>query len=321
MSGQTKDNRTISIKANIEISSEVKMATKYGAEGIGMYRTEFLFTSKEHFPSLEDQYEDYLELFKGDLFNEVTIRTLDIGGDKIQDYTHIENNPALGLRGIRYSLANMNIFETQLNAIFKVINNKNKKIRILLPMISNLDELDRSLQTIEKIRNNYSISSNLFSVGVVIETPSAVLMIKEICERVDFISIGTNDLIQYTIAADRTNETLEDILSHYQPSVLRMLKLITSQVPEDTYVTICGEMANDINCLPLFIGMGIRELSMNYYSIPRIKGVIHDLSYKDCNIILNQCLELTSPKEIKHELINLIKKEMSSNNRIINYGI
>ena len=122
MSGQTKDNRTISIKANIEISSEVKMATKYGAEGIGMYRTEFLFTSKEHFPSLEDQYEDYLELFKGDLFNEVTIRTLDIGGDKIQDYTHIENNPALGLRGIRYSLANMNIFETQLNAIFKVIN-------------------------------------------------------------------------------------------------------------------------------------------------------------------------------------------------------
>ena len=321
LSGQTKDNRTISIKANIEISSEVKMATKYGAEGIGMYRTEFLFTSKEHFPSLEDQYEDYLELFKGDLFNEVTIRTLDIGGDKIQDYTHIENNPALGLRGIRYSLANMNIFETQLNAIFKVINNKNKKIRILLPMISNLDELDRSLQTIDKIKNDYSISSNLFSVGVVIETPSAVLMIKEICERVDFISIGTNDLIQYTIAADRTNETLEDILSHYQPSVLRMLKLITSQVPEDTYVTICGEMANDINCLPLFIGMGIRELSMNYYSIPRIKGVIHDLSYKDCNIILNQCLELTSPKEIKHELINLIKKEMSSNNRIINYGI
>ena len=117
LSGQTKDNRTISIKANIEISSEVKMATKYGAEGIGMYRTEFLFTSKENFPSLEDQYEDYLELFKGDLFNEVTIRTLDIGGDKIQDYTHIENNPALGLRGIRYSLANMNIFETQLNAI------------------------------------------------------------------------------------------------------------------------------------------------------------------------------------------------------------
>ncbi len=138
MSGQTKDNRTISIKANIEISSEVKMATKYGAEGIGMYRTEFLFTSKEHFPSLEDQYDDYSELFKGNLFDEVTIRTLDIGGDKIQDYTHIENNPALGLRGIRYSLANMNIFETQLNAIFKVISNKNKKIRILLRMISSV---------------------------------------------------------------------------------------------------------------------------------------------------------------------------------------
>ena len=131
-------------------------------------------------------------------------------------------------------------------------------------------------------------------------------MIKEICDRVDFISIGTNDLIQYTIAADRTNETLEDILSHYQPSVLRMLKLITSQVPEDTYVTICGEMANDINCLPLFIGMGIRELSMNYYSIPRIKGVIHDLSYKDCNIILNQCLEPVSYTHLTLPTIDLV---------------
>lgn len=310
LSGETKDKKAISIKANIEISSEVKMASKYGAEGIGMYRTEFLFTKKEVFPNLDEQYQDYTDLFKDNLFDEVTIRTLDIGGDKIQDYTHLENNPALGLRGIRYSLANTDTFETQLNAIIKVIKEKNKKIRILLPMISNLQEINKSLSMIKEIEKSYNIKPGLVSIGIVVETPSAVLLIKEICKKVDFISIGTNDLIQYTIAADRTNETLEHIISHYQPSVLRILDLIKREVPEDTYVSICGEMANDVICLPLFIAMGVRELSMNYYSIPQIKKVIHDLSFKDCNDIFNKCLGLTSPEEIKKELFSLVENKM-----------
>ena len=310
LSGETKDKKTISIKANIEISSEVRMASKYGAEGIGMYRTEFLFTNNEIFPSLDEQFNDYASLFDENLFDEVTIRTLDIGGDKIQDYTHLENNPALGLRGIRYSLANPATFKTQLNAILKVVEKKNKKIRILLPMISNLIELDKSIKTIKEVQDSYDIDPNLISIGVVIETPSAVLLIKEICDSVDFVSIGTNDLIQYTIAADRTNETLEDIISHYQPSVLRMLKLIKENVPKGTYISICGEMANDVNCLPLFVAMGVRELSMNYYSIPKIKKVIHDLSLKDCENIFNQCLELSTPKDIKDELYNLIKNKL-----------
>ena len=321
LTGETKDKRIISIKANIEISSEVKMAQKYGAEGTGMYRTEFLFTNKEYFPSLEEQYLDYVCLFNQDFFDEVTIRTLDIGGDKIQDYTHLENNPALGLRGIRYSLANSDVFKTQLNAIFKVISNKKKKIRILLPMISNLDELEESISIIDETKNKYLIDPKLVSLGVVIETPSAALLIKEICNKVDFISIGTNDLIQYTIAADRTNETLGDIISHYQPSVLRMLKLISNEIPDNTYVSICGEMANDVNCLPIFIAMGVKELSMNYYSIPKIKGVIHDLSFKDCNEIFNECLKYTCPKEVKKELVGLIKNKMPSYSSIINYEI
>ena len=154
-----------------------------------------------------------------------------------------------------------------------------------------------------------------------IETPSAALLIKEICEKVDFISIGTNDLIQYTIAADRTNETLGDIISPYQPSVLRMLKLITNEIPEGTYVSICGEMANDVNCLPIFIAMGVRELSMNYYSIPKIKGVIHDLSFKDCNEAFKRCLKYTCPKKVKKELTDLIKNKMPSYSSIINYEI
>ena len=137
----------------------------------------------------------------------------------------------------------------------------------------------------------------------------------------DFISIGTNDLIQYTIAADRTNETLGDIISPYQPSVLRMLRLISNEIPEGTYVSICGEMANDVNCLPIFIAMGVRELSMNYYSIPKIKGVIHDLSFKDCNEAFKQCLKYTCPKKVKKELTDLIKNKMPSYSSIINYEI
>jgi phosphotransferase system enzyme I (PtsI) len=321
LSGETKDKKIISIKANIEISSEVKMAQKYGAEGIGMYRTEFLFTSKEQFPSLDEQYEDYKELFKENPFNEVTIRTLDIGGDKIQDYSHLENNPALGLRGIRYSLVNIDIFKTQLNAIFKVIESEKKKIRILLPMISNIDEIDKSLFIIDEVRKNYSIDSNLLSVGVVIETPSAVLLVEEISKKVNFISVGTNDLIQYTLAADRTNETLENIISHYQPSVVRMLNLISDKVPANTYISICGEMANDINCLPLFIAMGVRELSMNYYSIPRIKSAIHDLSFNDCVDTVKHCLNLTSHEEIKNELSQLIRNKMKGYDSMMDYQV
>ncbi len=310
LSGETKDKKTISIKANIEISSEVRMASKYGAEGIGMYRTEFLFTKNEVFPSLDEQYDDYVRLFNENLFDEVTIRTLDIGGDKIQDYTHLENNPALGLRGIRYSLANLDTFKIQLNAIIRVVQKTNKKIRILLPMISNLSELDESIKAIKEVQDSYDVDRSLISIGVVIETPSAVLLIKEICDKVDFVSIGTNDLIQYTIAADRTNETLEDIISHYQPSVLRMLKLIKEEIPKDTYISVCGEMANDVNCLPLFVAMGVRELSMNYYSIPKIKKVIHDLSFKDCETTFNECLELTKPKDIKDELYRLVQNKL-----------
>ena len=310
LSGETKDKKTISIKANIEISSEVRMASKYGAEGIGMYRTEFLFTKNEVFPSLDEQYDDYVRLFNENLFDEVTIRTLDIGGDKIQDYTHLENNPALGLRGIRYSLANLDTFKIQLNAIIRVVQKTNKKIRILLPMISNLSELDESIKAIKEVQDSYDVDRSLISIGVVIETPSAVLLIKEICDKVDFVSIGTNDLIQYTIAADRTNETLEDIISHYQPSVLRMLKLIKEEIPKDTYISVCGEMANDVNCLPLFVAMGVRELSMNYYSIPKIKKVIHDLSFKDCETTFNECLELTKPKDIKDELYSLVQNKL-----------
>ena len=305
LSGETKDKKIVSVKANIELTSEVEISKKYGAEGIGMYRTEFLFTRKRQFPSMEEQYSDYIGLFKDDLFNEITIRTLDTGGDKSDDINNEENNPALGVRGIRYSLLEKETFIQQIKAILKVAQDKKKPVRILLPMISTLDEVVESTTIINNLKKDFVFDEEVL-IGVVIETPSAVLLVNEICKHIDFISIGTNDLIQYTLAADRTNENLRNIFTHFQPSVIRILKYIIDNVPDKTYISVCGEMANDINCLPVFIGLGINELSMNYHSIPKIKSVIHDLSYNECENVLKDCLKTTDPTQVKEILSKCI---------------
>ena len=305
LSGETKDKKIVSVKANIELTSEVEISKKYGAEGIGMYRTEFLFTRKQQFPSMEEQYSDYIGLFKDDLFNEITIRTLDTGGDKSDDINNEENNPALGVRGIRYSLLEKETFIQQIKAILKVAQDKKKPVRILLPMISTLDEVVESTTIINNLKKDFVFDEEVL-IGVVIETPSAVLLVNEICKHIDFISIGTNDLIQYTLAADRTNENLRNIFTHFQPSVIRILKYIIDNVPDKTYISVCGEMANDINCLPIFIGLGINELSMNYHSIPKIKSVIHDLSYNECENVLKDCLKTTDPTQVKEILSKCI---------------
>jgi len=320
LSGETKDKKVISIRANIELTSELKVAKKYGAEGIGMYRTEFLFTRKEQFPSVEEQYLDYLNLFEDNLFNETTIRTLDTGGDKSGNLNHQENNPALGLRGIRYSLANKEIFISQINAILKVAQDKKKTIRILLPMISTIDEIIESIGIIDNLKKSFTLEKNV-PIGVVVETPSAAMLIPEICNYVDFLSIGTNDLIQYTLAADRTNENLGEIFSPFQPSVIRMLKFIMDSVSNQKYVSVCGEMANNIACLPVFIGLDVNELSMNYHSIPKIKSVIHDLSYQDCKSALDNCLKITQPDKIRKLLTSVINDNIVGAKPIMEYEI
>ena len=217
---KTKDGIEILIKANIEITSELSSAIRYGAQGIGMYRTEFLYTTNERFPTEDEQFEDYKKLFNNSSFDSVTIRTLDIGGDK-NFFQKDEINPAMGLRGIRYSLTNTETFIDQVKAIFRVCIDTKKKIRILLPMVSVLDEIIEAKSIIENL-GNLSGANGLFEIGVVIETPSAAIMSKEISEIVDFISIGTNDLVQYILAADRNNEEVRPILNYYQPAVIRL---------------------------------------------------------------------------------------------------
>lgn len=320
LNGHTNDGVRISVKANIEITSELNSAIRYGAEGIGMYRTEFLFTSKDRFPTEDEQFEDYKKLLNTNQFNEATIRTLDIGGDKVKNLNIEESNPALGLRGIRYSLANIEIFERQLRAIFRVCAEKEKRIRILLPMISNIDEINKANEIIDQTNKDFMVS-NFYTVGVVIETPSAAILADEISNHVDFISIGTNDLLQYILAADRTNENLRDLMSYYQPSVIKTIKQIKDNVGNQKYISICGEMASDILSLPLFIGLGFNELSMNSHSIPIIKSAMNELSSIECKEIVNICLDCQKASEIEEILRKFINDKILKAKNLIKYEI
>ena len=320
LNGHTNDGVRVSVKANIEITSELNSAIRYGAEGIGMYRTEFLFTSKDRFPTEDEQFEDYKKLLNTNQFNEATIRTLDIGGDKVKNLNIEESNPALGLRGIRYSLANIEIFERQLRAIFRVCAEKEKRIRILLPMISNIDEINKANDIIDQTNKDFMVS-NFYTVGVVIETPSAAILADEISNHVDFISIGTNDLLQYILAADRTNENLRDLMSYYQPSVIKTIKQIKDNVGNQKYISICGEMASDILSLPLFIGLGFNELSMNSHSIPIIKSAMNELSSIECKEIVNICLDCQKASEIEEILRKFINDKILKAKNLIKYEI
>ena len=320
LNGHTNDGVRVSVKANIEITSELNSAIRYGAEGIGMYRTEFLFTSKDRFPTEDEQFEDYKKLLNTNQFNEATIRTLDIGGDKVKNLNIEESNPALGLRGIRYSLANIEIFERQLRAIFRVCAEKEKRIRILLPMISNIDEINKANEIIDQTNKDFMVS-NFYTVGVVIETPSAAILADEISNHVDFISIGTNDLLQYILAADRTNENLRDLMSYYQPSVIKTIKQIKDNVGNQKYISICGEMASDILSLPLFIGLGFNELSMNSHSIPIIKSAMNELSSIECKEIVNICLDCQKASEIEEILRKFINDKILKAKNLIKYEI
>ena len=320
LTGQTNDGALVSVKANIEITSELNSAIRYGAEGIGMYRTEFLFTSKDRFPTEDEQFEDYKKLLNTNHFDEATIRTLDIGGDKIKNLNIEESNPALGLRGIRYSLANIDIFERQLRAIFRVCAEEEKKIRILLPMISNIDEVIKANEIIDQTNKDFMVS-DLYTIGVVIETPSAAILADEISNHVDFISIGTNDLLQYILAADRTNENLSNLMSYYQPSVIKIIKQIKDNVGNQKYISICGEMASDILSLPLFIGLGFNELSMNSHSIPIIKSAMNELSSSECKEIVNTCLDCKKAVEIEEILRKFINDKILKAKNLMKYEI
>ena len=297
--GKTLDDIEISVNANIEIIEELDLARSYGAEGIGMYRTEFLFTNSVYFPDEDEQYENYQKVVSALDSPIVTIRTLDIGGDKFPVGMEPSKrlNPALGLRGIRFSLQEQDMFRKQIRAILR--SSAENKIRILIPMISKLSEVLDTKKIIEEIAEELG-TGNTWEIGVMIETPSAAIIASDISEEVDFLSIGTNDLIQYTLAVDRINEHVSYLYTPFHPAILRLIAGVVDAAHKNSIpVSVCGEMASQLSCVPLLVGMGVDELSMNIHSIPKVKKLLNTITEKDSKEILENSLKLKTEFDIR----------------------
>ncbi len=293
---ESADGVRLEVMGNIELPEEVFALINYGGDGIGLYRTEFQYFNRPDFPGedeLFDKYKDVVEVMDP---KPVTIRTLDINGDKalVNHIDSDEKNPALGLRAIRYCLKNPDIFKAQLRAILRAAAFGN--VRILFPMISTYFEiceanriLDEAAQSLEKEGLPYKRD---IEVGVMIEVPSAVIMADAIAEKVDFFSIGTNDLIQYSLAIDRGNEQVSHLYQPLDPAIIRMLKHVADVAREkEIKVFMCGEMAGTPHHIPLLLGIGMEELSMNPQTIPDIKRVIRSLNVEDARSFLQDVLK------------------------------
>jgi phosphotransferase system enzyme I (PtsI) len=286
---------------NIELPEEVFALLNYGGDGIGLYRTEFQYFNRAVFPDedeLFDKYKDVVEVMHP---KPVTIRTLDINGDKAltNQFSPAETNPALGLRAIRYCLKNPQVFKDQLRAILRAAAFGN--VRILFPMISTYYEirdanrmLDEAAESLEKEGLPYNRD---IEIGAMIEVPSAVIMADVIAENVDFFSVGTNDLIQYALAIDRGNEQVAHLFQPLDPAIIRMLKHVADVAREkDIKIFMCGEMAGTPHHIPLLLGIGMDELSMNPQTIPDIKRVIHSLNVADTRSFIKEVLKQTTAK-------------------------
>lgn len=303
----TLDNKKITLKANINLLSEVKFANKLKFPAIGLYRTEFPFMIRNNFPSEEEQFKIYKKLITDFDNKPVVFRTLDIGGDKFLNYYSDlnESNPFLGLRSIRFSIANKDIFEQQINAILRA--GADSDISIMFPLISSLDEFifaKNFIKTaIKKLKKeNMPINDNP-KIGVMVEVPSLVEIIDVIANEADFLSIGTNDLIQYLLAADRTNSKVADFYIPYHPAVLRTLKKIADAgIKHNIEVTICGDMAHNIKYIPFLLGIGISSLSIDSLYLTDVKEVISKLNIKQSVKKANNILKLSSVKAIENEL-------------------
>lgn len=299
----TIDHFHIKIMGNIELPEEVISVLNYGGDGIGLYRTEFQYMRRLSFPTEDQLYQKYKDVIDVMPEKPLTIRTLDINGDKALSYTSDEEeaNPALGLRAIRYCLKKTDVFKTQLRAILR--SAQHGDVRVLFPMITNLEEvIDAKRLLNEAAESLYKEGipfKNDIPVGVMIEVPSAVVTADLIAEEVDFFSIGTNDLIQYVLAVDRGNRHLAHLYHPMHPAVIRMLKHVcevSKQAGIETYM--CGEMAGDPVCLPLLMGFGMDELSMNPQAIPVIKSIIRSLKAEDTKGFMEEVLKQRTASQI-----------------------
>lgn len=299
----TRDHFTIKTMANIERPEETVQVRDNGGDGVGLFRTEFMYIEGAGFPGELELFEKYREVAELLYPNPVTFRTLDINGDKIIPGANIhpEENPALGLRGIRFCLKRQKYFMDQIKAILRA--SAYGDVRILFPMISSVEEVIESRNLLDKAKQELSDDGVKFNpdmlVGVMIEVPSAVIMAEELAREVDFFSIGTNDLIQYSLAIDRSNPELAYLYNAMHPAILRMLKMVVDVCRKyNIDICLCGEMAGEIQNLPVVLGLGIDELSINPPFIPEIKNIIRSLSYQETRAFVEEALKLSTADQV-----------------------
>lgn len=300
---QTVDHARIKIYANIEFVDEAASVLNHGAEGIGLYRTEFLYLNQKELPSEELLFTNYRDVVKIIYPHPVTIRTLDMGCDKLATSEMVQEiNPALGLRSIRLCLQHKDIFKTELRAIFRASAYGN--VRIMFPMISGPSELIEVKNILHKIQEELESENIPFDkglkIGAMIEVPSAVVLADVLAREVDFFSIGTNDLIQYTLAIDRVNEHVAHMYEPLHPAILRMVKrVVEAGHKAGIGVAMCGEMAAEPAYVPILLGLELDELSMNAFCIPKVKRMMRSASVKESKEFLDKVLSFTEVSQIK----------------------
>ncbi len=300
----TRDGRHIVLSANIELTDEVEAVKANGAEGIGLYRTEFLYLNRDTLPGEDEQYETYRKVAEQVAPEPLIIRTFDLGGDKVAPGTvdvSDEMNPFLGWRAIRFCLENIDMFKTQLRAILRASAVGN--VKIIFPMISGLDELRKSIAILKECAGELTQEGHAMGqkteVGAMIEIPGAAIAADTLAREVDFFSIGTNDLIQYTLAVDRVNEKIAHLYAPTHPAILRLLKMIADAAhSHKIWVGVCGEMAGDVSLIPLLLGLGMDELSVSASLVPRVKRAVQSLELPECRQLVDEALRLQTPEEI-----------------------
>ncbi len=300
----TRDGQHIVLSANIELPGDVDSVAANGAEGIGLYRTEFLYLNRSTLPTEDEQYEIYRKMAERVRPDPLIIRTFDLGGDKLAPGTvdiSDEQNPFLGWRAIRFCLENIDIFKTQLRAILRASVAGN--IKIMFPMISGIIELRRAMSILseckEALREEKFDIGEKTEVGAMIEIPSAAISAEALASEADFFSIGTNDLIQYALAVDRLNERIAHLYEPTHPAVLRLLKMVADAAhAHHIWVGVCGEMAGDVAVIPLLLGLGMDELSVGAMLVPRVKRAVQNLDMPVCRQLVEDSLKLQTPMEI-----------------------
>jgi phosphotransferase system enzyme I (PtsI) len=301
---ETRDGVRIRLQANIEMVEEIASVKTHGAEGIGLYRTEILYLNRKDLPTEEEHYQTYRRLAESIFPASATIRTLDIGGDKfLPDYSKSnEMNPAMGLRAIRFSIKETDIFKAQLRGILRA--SAHGKLKILFPMISGIEEVRQAKAILEEVRKGLAKARILFDrgieIGAMIEIPSASVTTDLLAKEVDFFSIGTNDLIQYALAIDRTNEHVSYLYEPLHPAILRIIRGVVQSAHQARIpVAICGEMAAEPAYALILLGLGLNEFSMNPVAIPKVKKILRMARFEETRSLVEELFQFPTASEIE----------------------